>query len=284
MFEKARDLMRIGVRTVAKDASIYEAIRILVDHRISGLPVTDGDKMVGMITEKDVLRLVFHEERLPGPIEAYMTRRIVAFEEEDDLEKIWSCLIHNPYRRVPILRRGQLTGIITRTDLIQAHAADFGPESPSHTPGQDGAEPLVHEVMTAGLLTTTPERPVGEAVRILVAHHITGVPVVDDAMRLVGILTEKDVLSLLDVGSGQALRGPACSWRVGEVMTRNVTSFNANDSLFDVCECLAHNSFRRVPILDGGKLVGIVSRADLVLYILKNRSILFQRQPLIGVC
>lgn len=284
MFEKARDVMEIGVRTVAKDASIYEAIRILVDHRISGLPVMDGEEMVGIITEKDVLRLVFHEERLPGPVEAYMTRQIVAFNEADDLDRIWSCLVHNAYRRVPIMRNGRLTGIITRADLIRACAADFGPGSPSCTPGQSEAGALVRDVMTAGLLTTTPERTVGEAVHILVTHQITGLPVVDDSMRLVGILTEKDVLSLLDAGPGPARRSQVPSWRVGDVMTRDVTSFNVNDSLFDVCECLAHNSFRRVPVLDGGKLVGIVSRADLVLYILKNRSILFQGQPLIGVC
>jgi CBS domain-containing protein len=282
MFEKARDLMQIGVKTVAQDASIYEAIRILVDHRISGLPVMDGSTLVGIITEKDVLRLVFHEERLPGPIRDYMTRNVVTFDETDDLDRIWSCLVHNNFRRVPVLRNGRLTGIITRADLIQARAADFGREASSYARGPSDDKPRIRAVMTAGLLVTSPEQTVGEAVRILVAHHITGLPVVDDSMRLVGILTEKDVLSLLDDDSGARHVKP---WRVGDVMSRAVTSFNVNDSLFDVCECLAHNSFRRVPILgDGGRLVGIVSRADLVLYILKNRSILFQGQSLIGVC
>jgi CBS domain-containing protein len=67
-------------------------------------------------------------------------------------------------------------------------------------------------------------------------------------------------------------------------MTPDVVTFNVDDDLFDVCRCLAENSFRRVPVLDRGRLVGIVSRADLILYILKNRSLLFRRRAPVGDC
>lgn len=118
MMEKARDLMQLGVRTVEKDSSIYDAIAILAERRGSGLPVTDGSTLVGIITEKDVLQLVFQEEHLPGSVEQYMTRDVVTFDEQDDLAKVWTCLVRQSYRRVPIVREGRLTGIISRADLI----------------------------------------------------------------------------------------------------------------------------------------------------------------------
>jgi CBS domain-containing protein len=131
--------------------------------------------------------------------------------------------------------------------------------------------------MTPGLLTTTPEAPVIDAIELLLANEITGLPVVDDAMRLLGILSERDVLKLFDGEHAQA-------WHVRDIMTSDVISFNVGDSLFQVCECLARNSFRRVPVLDRGKLVGIVSRADIIMYLLKNRSILSEGRTVSCAC
>jgi len=100
---------------------------------------------------------------------------------------------------------------------------------------------------------------------ILATRNITGLPVVDDCMNLVGIISEKDMLKLLydpNVKAG----------KTEEFMTEEVVSFNHDDSLYDVCDCLMNNNFRRVPILDQSKVVGIISRADVIVHILKNKS------------
>ncbi len=277
MMEKARDLMQLGVRTVEKDSSIYDAIAILAEHRISGLPVTDGSTLVGIITERDILQLIFRQEHVPGPVADYMTRDVVTFDEEESISTIWTCLVRQSYRRVPIVREGRLTGIISRTDLIRARMSDFDPRAFDKTSDQRSQRPLVQDAMTIGLLTTNPGAPILEAAETLVAHRITGLPVVDDSMRLLGILSEKDVLRLLD-------SAPTRAWQVRDVMTPDVVTFNLDDDLFDVCECLAKNEFRRVPVLDRGRLVGIISRSDLILYILKHRSILFQGRAPAGSC
>lgn len=277
MMEKARDLMQLGVRTVEKDGSIYDAIAILAEHQISGLPVTDGSTLVGIITERDILQLVFRQEHVPGPVGDYMTRDVVTFDEEEDISTIWTCLVRQSYRRVPIVREGRLTGIISRTDLIRARMSDFDPKAFDKASDQRSQRPLVQDAMTIGLLTTTPGSPILEAAETLVAHRITGLPVVDDSMRLLGILSEKDVLRLLD-------SAPTRAWQVRDVMTPDVVTFNLDDDLFDVCECLAKNEFRRVPVLDRGRLVGIISRADLILYILKHRSLLFHGRAPVGSC
>jgi CBS domain-containing protein len=262
-FQKARDVMKVGAKTIGKDSSVYEAISILVERHITGLPVVDGADLVGIITEKDILRLVWSLSQLSGTLAEYMTRQVVTFNEEDNLAEIWACLMENDFRRVPILRDGTLTGVISRADLIHAHLERLRttPSEQSSTPAFEG--PRAREVMTSGLLTTRPDTPIYEAVRTIADNDITGLPVVEDSMHLVGLISEKDVLKAVCDPQAQ-------SWRVRDVMTREVVSFTPEDSLSSVCECLAKSHFRRVPVLERGRLVGIVSRADLILFLLKH--------------
>ena len=107
---------------------------------------------------------------------------------------------------------------------------------------------------------------------VLATKHITGLPVVDDGMHLEGIISEMDILKRLFLPDVSGLV-------VKDLMTEDVTSFDKTTSLFDVCDCLINNQFRRVPILDEDRLVGIISRTDIVLYILKNKSKVFQSRP-----
>jgi CBS domain-containing protein len=81
----------------------------------------------------------------------------------------------------------------------------------------------------------------------------------------VGIVTEKDMIGVLcgqDVPSGTAR----------DYMTEDVLSFDENDDIIAVCECLVNNPLRRVPILAEGRLVGIISRRDLIKYIIEPIS------------
>jgi CBS domain-containing protein len=119
-------------------------------------------------------------------------------------------------------------------------------------------------VMSTKLITVKRQTPVYEAIRILVENNVTGLPVVNDDMTIAGIITEKDVLKLLYDTENK-------SDKVEDFMTKGVVAFNEEDSLIDITECLIKNSFRRVLITSGGKLVGIISRKDIISYILKLR-------------
>jgi CBS domain-containing protein len=119
-------------------------------------------------------------------------------------------------------------------------------------------------IMSSKVITVKRETGVYEAIRTMVANNVTGLPVVNDDMTIAGVITEKDVLKLLyDTTQDSA--------KVEDFMTKGVVSFNQEDSLIDIAECLIRNSFRRVPITSGGKLVGIISRKDIIAYILKIR-------------
>lgn len=121
------------------------------------------------------------------------------------------------------------------------------------------------DIMTTNVLAVRKDTDIYEAIQIIVANNVTGLPVVDADDFLVGIVTEKDVLSRLYNIEDQA----DC---VGDYMTEDVVSFDIEDDMIAVCECLVNNHFRRVPILRERKLVGIISRRDLIKYILEPIS------------
>jgi len=116
--------------------------------------------------------------------------------------------------------------------------------------------------MTTDLITVGRETPIYDAIKILLENDITGLPVVDDDMTLVGIITEKDILKLLSILQND-------SATVEDFMTKEVVCFDQQEDLIAVCECLIKNHFRRLPITSNGKLTGIISRKDIINYILE---------------
>lgn len=116
----AKTIMTKDVITVNDHTPIREAIEILIDKKISGLPVIDDEnKLVGLITEKYLLRLIFTGEVDLGIVADYMTREVVALDEKTDLLDVCEYLIDMNYKRIPILKDGRLTGIISRRDMIK---------------------------------------------------------------------------------------------------------------------------------------------------------------------
>ena len=124
----------------------------------------------------------------------------------------------------------------------------------------------VKSIMTTDVYSVMPDTPIYEALNILATHKISGIPVVNEEQNVVGVLTEKDVLRILidkklDVKS-----------TVDDYMSRDVICFTEEDSAIDICKFFIRSHIRRVPIVKDDKLVGIVSRADIIPLILEARN------------
>lgn len=124
----------------------------------------------------------------------------------------------------------------------------------------------ISRIMRTSLLTVKKDTPVYKAMNMLVNHGISGLPVIDDNNQLLGILSEKDTLKLL---TDQAVDGMQ---PVEDFMSVNVIAFTPQDSAVDVCDFFIRNPYRRVPIVEDGRLVGLVSRRDIIDLILKIRG------------
>jgi CBS domain-containing protein len=120
----------------------------------------------------------------------------------------------------------------------------------------------IEAIMTTDVKTVDRRTPIYHALEILLENDITGLPVVNEDMTLVGIITEKDILKLLSVLEND-------SAIVEDFMTKEVVSFDQEEDLIAVCKSLTKNHFRRIPIISNGKLTGIISRKDIIKYILE---------------
>ncbi len=121
--------------------------------------------------------------------------------------------------------------------------------------------PKIGEFMDAVVPTLSPEIQIMKAVDFLLRHRVTGAPVVDSAGRLMGIITETDLLKLVTEGiQGQ----PPTEATVAEYMTTDVVTVSPTVDIYYVAGIFLNNKFRRLPVVDGGKIVGAITRYDLL--------------------
>lgn len=118
------------------------------------------------------------------------------------------------------------------------------------------------DVMTKEVTTINPDATLAEAINLLLAKEISGMPVVDSSGRLVGIISEKDILNY-------AFSGNLNNTKVQEAMSKKVMSFPPDADVDSIALVICQHQFRRVPIVDKDKVVGIVSRRDIIRIALK---------------
>jgi CBS domain-containing protein len=118
----------------------------------------------------------------------------------------------------------------------------------------------VRDYMATELLTLKPEMEILRAVHILLEHDFGGAPVVDDAGRLVGILTEKDCMKVvLNAGYHSEYGG-----RVAEYMSTEVVTMRPEDSIVEAAQRFLDQNFHRYPVVVDNELVGQISRRDIM--------------------
>ncbi|MDH4238593.1 MAG: CBS domain-containing protein [Phycisphaerae bacterium] len=121
------------------------------------------------------------------------------------------------------------------------------------------------DIMTKRVISVKTNTPIYDALKLIASYGISGLPVVEDDMTLVGIVSEKDVLSLFYNNDDDETT-------VEDFMTQPPIFFDEDESILDVCDFLRKNIFRRVPITSEGKLVGIISIRDVIECILQLRN------------
>jgi len=142
---------------------------------------------------------------------------------------------------------------------------------------------VAKDIMTTDVVVVRKDTPVADIAMLMATHGISGVPVVDDDDHIVGVVTEDDLLLKHDMQKGAphriALFGlwvvpdemlqkayckARCEATAADLMTKNVVFFEEEDDVDKIAEVMVQKRINRVPIVRDGKLVGIVSRADIL--------------------
>ncbi|MDH3231785.1 MAG: CBS domain-containing protein [Alphaproteobacteria bacterium] len=123
MMRTVADIMATRLVTVPPDMNIHEAIRILLDRRISGAPVVDDNgALVGMLSKKDCLKIVFssqYHDDWGGPVRDFMSAPVETLDADLDLVSAAQAFLNSHFRRFPVVRDGQLVGQVSRYDILK---------------------------------------------------------------------------------------------------------------------------------------------------------------------
>jgi len=135
----ARDLMATNLLTFTPDQDIHDAIDQLLSRRVSGGPVIENGRLVGILSEKDCLNLVVqsaaHQHPVGRTVGSFMRSEVVTITPDTDLLTIGALFLRNAFRRMPVVNdRGQVVGQVSRRDVLRGiqKAKTVTPSFPDH--------------------------------------------------------------------------------------------------------------------------------------------------------
>ncbi|THD69686.1 CBS domain-containing protein [Robertkochia marina] len=134
---------------------------------------------------------------------------------------------------------------------------------------------LVEDYMTKSLITFHPNQSILEVMELLIRYRISGGPVVNDDGDLVGIISEADCMK--EISESRYFNMPILDKRVSHFMSEEVETIGHDVSIFDAASKFNKSNRRRLPVMEHGKLVGQISRKDILAAALKLKAFSWRR-------
>lgn len=258
---KVEEIMSKAI-TIDKDRKLSDAIELMEKNNVSSLVVLDEGKVVGMITDKDITRELGsgkHGKMLATSlhVSSAMSSKLVTISKNEDIKEAAKKILENHVSSLPVMDNGELVGIITTTDLIK--------------PLQN-SDALVKEIMSNYVVTVSPSDRVVHARRLMLDNDISRVVVVEDD-SIVGILTEKDTAKALFAFKKYADNKQFSRVRnllVEDIMVQNVITLGEGATVGDAAKLMLENDISGLPITKDGRLVGIITKTDLMKLYVQN--------------
>ncbi len=272
---KVRDVMVEDVAYVSVPGTRDELMKICRSRYISGVPVVKDGKVVGVVTRQDLLKNPKEEQ-----IALLMTRDPLTIEPDAGIREAAALMLANKIRRLPVVVDGKLVGIISVADIVRAIADLDITEAISNYMGDE----------TVAVWDETPLPVVG---RIMELAGVKAVPVLNTELELVGILTDRDLISAaviedrtmdsdLSLGSDE----DKWSWEgmrdtmklyysiskislpnklVKDVMVKDPVTATRNSTVSECARVMSRNKFDQLPVVSArGKLVGLLFDRNLL--------------------
>jgi len=191
--ESVRAIMTQHPVSLPDNAGISDAMEVIEQKRIGGLPIVDGDGVLtGIVTERDVMR-VLAAEKSPLAVEDVMTSTLRVTQPDCTIGEVTRDMTQHRFRRLPVVSDDVLYGIITATDIMRYLGSR---EAFLRLSTGNVAEVMglpVRTLISGDLFTTGPGRSINGAAREMLEKNIGALPVIEDT-RLIGLVTEFDLV------------------------------------------------------------------------------------------
>lgn len=295
-----RDVMTGEVQAISPETSLATAVEMLIEDDYRALPVVDAERRpVGILTDGDLVRrgglpaLSLQREltamELGQELEALkrtgrtaqdlMTADPVTVSAQTPIGVAVRLMSEGDIKRLPVVdEQGRLAGIISRLDVLRALAQPAVKELPKQKLRPGGSR-LVGDAMTRHAPSVSADAPVDEIVSLLSSTAQRRVVVVDDDRRVLGIITDGDLLKRAEPGERAGLLhalGERLAWSgsetiglaqrtAGDIMTRRPLTVTPETPLIAALNLLLNHQLKRLPVVDEeGRLAGLIGRSQIL--------------------
>ena len=250
MWVQAADAMSKDVVVISPEETVVATAKRMAEEDISSIIVMDGGKVVGILTETDLVRMTATEDKYPDRVKV---RQIMSSPVEvisPDLSAFEAGIIMETkhVKRLPILANEQLVGVVTQIDLIRALTSY-------------GMWTNVAEIMSKDVVGIQRTDSVAKAAKIMASRKIACI-VVQEGDEVVGVFTEADLLKRV-----VAIQKEPAETRMEEVMSSSVMSVPVDYSIINARKTMENTNIRKLVVMDGKKLCGIVTQTDIFMAI-----------------
>lgn len=185
-------------RKVLESQKIKRVAEKMATTGLKALPVVKNGKVVGIISRHDLCREISKSEKLEDEkIKSVMSEPVLSVGKDDSLLKARSLMLENKIRRLPVIEKGKIRGIITLTDIAEEIYKAKKIEKEKRV--EEVASKSVSKLMTSPVITVSPEDSVPLAAKKTVEEDISGLPVTRNG-KVVGIVTQLDLVKELVKG------------------------------------------------------------------------------------
>ncbi len=245
----AKDIMVKDVLCIQRGDKLTEAAHMMIGAHVSCLVVLEGEKPAGILTERDFIKKLSMEKDHSSDmiVNSVMTRQLFSVSPNSNLFEVQKIMRDHKFRKLLIVENDVLKGIVTQTDLCKVvHDLDMVyPKAP-----------LVQEVMSKKVLAVEEDDKFLQAKKLMATKDIGSV-IITSKDEIKGMFTEFDLVSEFFMNPNRLKNS-----FMKELMTSPVVCISPDFDLFQVNDLMLEHNFRRLPVVDGNKLLGIITQTD----------------------
>lgn len=295
---RVQDVMTASPETISPTTSVKDVIQLLLSGDFNAIPVVDAGKHpVGIITQGDLLARAdmpvriglldqFGQHRLEAyldmvshiPAEKVMTRPVVTVEQDKSLADAVNLMLKHNFKRLPVIdKSGAIVGILARVDIFRAISRETPEWKAFHAQNVDVANlRLVRDIMRRDTHTVAPEAPVEQVIRMIGTNDIQRVAVVDAGGKLLGIISDRDLLaafsdsreSIWHYLAGRrthSVSGQVLGRTAADIMRKDLVTIQEDTTVDGAIRLMTDKSLKRLPVVDAeGRFKGMISRDSLL--------------------
>ncbi len=273
------DIMSSPVYVINADEPVSHARKLMLRHKISTLLVLNEGKMVGIVTKSDIANRLAQAEPLwrrrpidQVPIKLLMTESVITIYPEASISQAAALMLENRVHNIPVVKN-DIVGIVTRTDLVRYVAEN-----------EEEIKTKIPKLMTEDIVSVHRHHTINHVIDEMNRNEIERVIVKDDAGKLVGIISRKDLaLNLLTDFQGElstknikmtrkSSPGGQKTYRyvkevpltAEDIMVSPIVSIDVNETVSNAAKKMIEEGLTALPVSDGEDIVGILSRTDIM--------------------